>query len=147
MTDKFERITLLKKSVFFSQVNTDDLQFVAQSLEEESYFTGDRIFEINDNGDQLYIIVSGKIGISLSENPQDKNFIRIFGPGDCFGEMNLLDNLPRSATAHVVEDCIVLTLNKNKLLGLIMSYPEISIAMLRSLSLRLRDTTLKSTSH
>ena len=53
--------------------------------------------------------------------------------------MNLLDDLPRSATAHVLEDSSVLALEKTRLKGLMQSYPDISIGMLRSLSLRMRE--------
>jgi CRP-like cAMP-binding protein len=57
--------------------------------------------------------------------------------------MNLLDNQPRSASAHVLEDATTLSLDKTRLRGLMQSYPEISIGMLRSLSLRLREANRK----
>jgi CRP/FNR family cyclic AMP-dependent transcriptional regulator len=53
--------------------------------------------------------------------------------------MNLLDDLPRSASAHALEDTTILSLEKTRLRGLLQSYPEISIGMLRSLSLRVRE--------
>jgi CRP-like cAMP-binding protein len=57
--------------------------------------------------------------------------------------MNLLDDLPRSATAEVIEDTTLLSLEKTRLRGLIQSYPDMSVGMLRSLSLRLRDANQK----
>jgi len=139
VSDLFKRVLLLKQSPIFSMVATDDLRMVAGSLEQEDFYRGDRIFEINDQGDHLYLLVSGSVGISIDPDPNSTSFIVTLGPGDCFGEMNLLDGLPRSATAHVIEDSVVLTLDKSRLRGLILSYPEISIGMLRSLSLRLRE--------
>ena len=144
MPDLFDRILLLKRSPVFSRVATDDLRHVAQALEEEHYFTGDRIFEINAQGDHLYLLVSGRVGISLDTDSSSRNFIATLGPGDCFGEMNLLDDQPRSATAHVLEDSTVLALAKARLRGLILSYPELSIGMLRSLSLRLREANARA---
>jgi CRP-like cAMP-binding protein len=126
-------------------VATEDLRMVAGSLEQVHFYSGDRIFEINDQGDHLYLLVSGSVGISIDPDPNSKNFIATLGAGDCFGEMNLLDDLPRSGTAHVLEDSVVLTLEKSRLRGLILSYPEISIGMLRSLSMRLRHANLRST--
>jgi CRP-like cAMP-binding protein len=137
--DLFERILLLKRSMVFSEVSTDDLRHVAQALEEERYFGGDRVFDIGDQGDHMYILVSGKIGLSLDEAPGGKAVFAVLGPGEHFGEMNLLDGLPRSATAQVLEDSRLLVLEKTRLHGLIMSYPEISLGMLRRLSLRVRD--------
>ena len=134
-----ERIALLKQTDVFSEVPTDDLLFVAKELEEIKFFSGDRVFDINDSGDRMYIIVNGKIGISISPDPSIKDFIITLGSGSSFGEMNLLDNIPRSATAHVLEDTFLLTLEKNKLLGLLKSYPELSLGILRALSFKVRE--------
>jgi CRP/FNR family transcriptional regulator, cyclic AMP receptor protein len=142
MTDLFERILLLKKSNVFSKVATEDLHIVAQSLEIKSYLSGDRVFNIDDQGDLMYILQEGKIGISTNHNPDIKEFIVTLGPGDCFGEMNLLDELPRSATAHVIDDSILLSLHKEKLHGLIINYPDLSLGILKSLSIKLRETTI-----
>ena len=143
MPDLFDRLILLKKSPIFSLVMTDDLRVVAQAMEKQEYFAGDCIFEIGDQGDHLYIIVSGKVGISLESKSSDKSYIATLSSGDCFGEMNLLDDLPRSATAEVIEDTALLSLEKTRLRGLIQSYPDMSVGMLRSLSLRLRDANQK----
>jgi CRP-like cAMP-binding protein len=143
MPDLFDRLILLKKSPIFSMVMTDDLRVVAQAMEKQQYFAGDRIFEIGDQGDHLYIIVSGKVGISLESKSAKTSYIATLSSGDCFGEMNLLDDLPRSATAEVIEDTTLLSLEKTRLRGLIQSYPDMSIGMLRSLSLRLRDANQK----
>ncbi|GBE07463.1 cAMP receptor protein [bacterium BMS3Bbin11] len=144
MPDLFERILLLKQSPMFSEVSTEDLRIVAQMLEEESYFIGDRIFDINEHGDSMYILQSGRIGISLNPDPTINEFIVELVSGECFGEMNLLDELPRSASAHVLEDSIVLSLEKSRLRGLIINYPELSLGMLKGLSLRLRKANLKN---
>ncbi len=145
MSDLFQRLLLLKQSPIFYQVPTSDLRMVAGCLEQKQFFRGDRVFEINDQGDQLYLLVSGKVGISIDRNPDSNNHVAVLGPGDCFGEMNLLDDLPRSATAHVLEDATVLTLEKSRLRGLILSYPEISIGMLQALSRRLREANRHTT--
>ena len=55
MPDIFDRLMLLKQSSVFSMVSTDDLRVVAQSLEQQDYFSGDCVFEINDQGDHLYL--------------------------------------------------------------------------------------------
>ena len=143
MSDLIERILLLKKSPAFNHVKTEDLRTVAQALEEETYFSGESVFEIGEHGDCMYIIQAGKIGISLDAATKDtRHFIAQLAEGDCFGEMNLLDDLPRSASAHVIDDTTLLVLEKSRLRGLIISYPELSLGMLKSLSLRLREANL-----
>jgi len=141
MKEIFERILLLKGSDVFSQASTEDLRAVAQALELELYAAGDRIFDIDGHGDHMYIVQSGQIGISTHPDPKVEEFVAVLGPGDAFGEMNLLDELPRSATAHVIEDAEILALEKARLRRLIIDYPELSLGMLKSLSLRLRKIT------
>jgi CRP/FNR family cyclic AMP-dependent transcriptional regulator len=139
MADLFDRILLLKESNIFSKVSTDDLRYVAQALEEDVFFAGERVFDMNDQGDHLYIVTAGKIGISIDPDPAKKEYVAFISPGEAFGEMNLVDDLPRSATAHVIEDTRVLALEKSRLRGLLLSYPEISIGMMRALSLKVRE--------
>ncbi|MFV2005357.1 MAG: Crp/Fnr family transcriptional regulator [Gammaproteobacteria bacterium] len=146
MSDLYDRILLLKKSAFFGQVKTEDLKVAAQSLEEENYFTGDRVFDVDEYGDCMYIIQQGRVGISLEKNSQLKNlnFVAELGEGECFGEMNLLDDLPRSASAHIIKDSVLLSLEKSRLKGLIINYPELSLGMLKGLSIRLREANLRN---
>lgn len=139
MPDLFEKILLLKNSGIFNEINTEDLRFVADVLEEEQYFEGDRIFEKNDRGEYMYFIIDGEVGIALEKNTND--FVATMTVGECFGEMNLLDDLPRSASAIVMQSTTVLKLSQGRLRGLIMSYPELALGMLKSLSLKLRETT------
>ncbi len=139
MADLFDRILFLKESSIFSKVTTDDLRYIAQALEEDVFFAGEHVFDINDQGDHLYIITEGKIGISIDPDPSKKEYVAFIGPGEVFGEMNLVDDLPRSATAHAIEDTRVLALEKSRLSGLLLSYPEIGIGMMRALSLKIRE--------
>jgi CRP-like cAMP-binding protein/HEAT repeat protein len=139
MSTQNDRILLLKQSNLFSEVNIDDLRLVAGALSESEYFPGERVFDIGEQGDHLYIIIEGRIGISLSPDPEQKEFVATPGAGEHFGEMNLLDDLPRSATAHVLEKTRLLSLEKARLRGLILSYPEISLGIMRGLSMVVRE--------
>ena len=141
--DIFDRILLLKKSPVFEQVLTEDLRYVAKSMEAENFLAGECIFNKGENGDHMYVIESGRVGISLNGGHQQSGFVAELGPGECFGEMNLLDNLPRSATAHVLDDTSMLTLDSTRLRGLIIRHPELALGMLKGLSLRLRQTNEK----
>jgi CRP-like cAMP-binding protein len=141
--DLFERILMIKRSQVFSAVPTDSLRVVANELKEESFVAGERVFDIHEQGDHMYIIESGSVGISLHPKPEVKEFVAVLGPGECFGEMGMLDDLPRSATAHVLEDTRCLTLEKSRLYALIIRYPELALGILRSMSLRLREANEK----
>ena len=142
MTGLLDRILLLKRSPIFSEVNTEDLRAVAMELEDEDYFEGDTVFEINHYGEHMYIVQTGKVGISIENNPKTAKYIATLGAGDCFGEMNLLDDQARSATAIVLEDAHLLSLQQSRLHGLIIQYPQLSLGIMKSLSLRLRTANL-----
>lgn len=143
MTGLFDRILLLKAAPVFASVYTEDLRVVASELEEEVCFAGERIFDINEPSERMYIIEKGKIGISILPDPTVKTFVATLGPKECFGEMGLFDDSPRSATAHVLEDSTLLALEKAKLRALLLRYPELALGMLRGLSLRLREVNRK----
>lgn len=145
MADIFEKVYLLKRAPAFAGVNTEDLRVLAQELREESCHAGERLFDLNDPPDNVYIISQGSIGISIEEDPASRNFVAVLGPGECFGEMSVLDGLPRSATAHVLEDTVLYALAEAKLRGLIVQYPELALGLLRSMSRRLREVTRRIT--
>jgi CRP/FNR family cyclic AMP-dependent transcriptional regulator len=134
-----ERILLLKRVPFFESLRTDQLRYIAPILEPVVWIRGEHVVLKGDPADTLYIIVSGRIGISLPDDPNSDDFVATLQDGDCFGEMGVLDDLPRSATAHALQDTEALALGKDKLHGLLLSYPELGVGMLRAMSRRLRQ--------
>jgi CRP/FNR family cyclic AMP-dependent transcriptional regulator len=134
----FERIILLKGVPFFELLRTDQLRYLAAALEPVAWPAKEIIFERGEAGDAMYIIVSGKVGISLSETPSLEDLIAEYGPGEFFGEMAILDDQPRSASVVSVEGTEAYSLSKEKTRGLLLAYPELGTGMLRALSRRLR---------
>lgn len=143
MSLHLERVLLLAKVPLFAYLRTDQLSRLAPLLEPVAWAKGERVFDMGDMGLELYIITSGHIGISVDPDPTRHTFVNELRAGDCLGEMALIDNEPRSATAHVLEDTQALALDKDRLHGLLMSYPELGIGMLRALSQRLRAVSSK----
>jgi len=138
MRSMLETIMLLKKVSYFELLRTDQLRHVIPLLESTGWVAGERVFDIGDVSEEMYIIVKGRIGISINTDPTQREFITELKYGDCFGEMGILDDQIRSATAHVLEDTEALVLGKEKLHGLLLSYPELGVGVLRAMSRRLR---------
>lgn len=138
MSQLFERVLILTKVPLFAYLRTDQLSRLAPLLEPAAWPKGVRIFDMGDMGLEMYIITSGRIGISVDPDTSKPVFIAELKAGDVLGEMALIDSEPRSATAHVLEDVQALALDKEKLHGLLMSYPELGIGILHALSQRLR---------
>jgi len=134
----FERIVLLKGVPFFELLSTDQLRHLAAALEPIAWPGRDVIFEKGEPGDAMYIIVSGRVGISLGDTPSFEDFITELGPGEFFGEMAILDDQPRSASAVAVDCTEGYSLGKDKTRSLLLAYPELGTGMLRAMSRRLR---------
>lgn len=138
MSFHFERVLLLTKVPLFAYLRTDQLSRLAPLLEPVAWPQGVRVFDMGDIGLELYIITAGRVGISVDPDPSRPVYISELKAGDSLGEMALIDNELRSATAHVLEDTEALALDNEKFQGLLLSYPELGIGMLRALSQRLR---------
>lgn len=144
MGNIYDRIKLLKQSPLFSEVSVEDLKEVAAALEDEHLLRGDRVFIKGEYGEEMYIIETGRVGIAIEDEGEQPSFVAELGPGECFGEMHLLDSQPRSATVHVIDDCRLLTLGKAKLRTLVTAFPQISFGIMKALSLRLREANRKN---
>ena len=81
----FERILLLKRVPFFEILRTEQLSHVALLLDQVGWVVGEVAFVKGEVGDDMYIITSGRIGISLQEDYTGNQFVAELGPGECFG--------------------------------------------------------------
>lgn len=134
----YEQILLLKKVPFFSMLRTDQLHHLVAILEPVGWMRGETVFEQGDPADCMYLIISGRIGIFLAAEGEGKTCVAELTNGDFFGEMGLLDELPRSATGQVLLDTEAYAMGKEKLRGLLLAYPELGLGMLKALSRRMR---------
>ncbi|MCF8178085.1 MAG: cyclic nucleotide-binding domain-containing protein [Sulfuritalea sp.] len=135
----FKHLLLLKKSRVFAAVPLEDLRVVAEQLRDEVYVAGEEVFCRGDVADRMYIVRSGLIEIVLDSESESEYVASTLGPGEAFGEMGLFDRQPRSATARVIENVELLSLNRDKLHDLLLSYPHIALGLLHGMSLRLRN--------
>jgi CRP-like cAMP-binding protein len=99
---------------------------------------GTVLFREGDQGRTMYVIRSGKVNIWKQISDSDIT-LAVLGPGEFFGEMALLEGLPRSAGATVVEDAMLIELEQNAFGTLIRKNGEIALRLMRRLSSRLRE--------
>ncbi len=96
------------------------------------------IMKEGEAGIFMYIVVEGRVAVSI----KDKVVERV-GPGGVFGEMALVNQSPRAATATAETDCSLLTVNRNDFLALVKSRPEFGVALLKSVAERMRHLTAR----
>lgn len=132
-----ERLELLHRIPLFAELSLDDLQSLDAQLRSRKASAGECLFAEGEAGDCLYILVSGKVAISRSQ--QGKNqLLAELESGQPVGEMALLDEQPRSATATLLEDAELLRLDKLRFHSLVMQRPQILLGMCKVLATRLR---------
>lgn len=107
-----------------------------------TYKEGEVIFKENDLGTEMYIIQTGSVAVDKDIKGQ-KRRLAVFGKGDFFGEMALLESLPRTATVTAIEDCEVVCIDSATFDTMIRSNIEIAVRMLRKFSVRVRESDRK----
>jgi hypothetical protein len=101
---------------------------------------GTVLFNEGDEGEEMYIIRSGKVAIK-KRVAHGEITVAVLEKGDFFGEMAMLEHIPRTAGAEVVEDGDLIVIGSDVFGDMVKSNPEIGVRMLRKYSLRLRETT------
>ncbi len=139
-----KKIEFLKNLKIFEGVKKKHLIYILENLQERKYIKGETIFAENDIGRAFFIVFSGKVALYRKDKFEDKNvLISEVGPGEFFGEMALLEEMPRTATAIAAEETAVFMLFKTKLEHLLFSRPQIGVHVIyhlsRVLSARLRS--------
>lgn len=115
-----------------------DLLRVAQMCQLETFRRAETIFTEREPGGCLYVVMSGRVKIFGSSTQGRSKTFAFLEPGDFFGEMSLIDEEARSASASALEDTVLIMLKSEDYRKLILSRPTIGLAVLKTLSARLR---------
>lgn len=99
---------------------------------------GELIFEEGDRGSHMYIIESGEVEIVKRAGGNERRVAKL-GPGNFFGEMAVLEAMPRSASARCLSNCRLLPIDTPTFQRMLHDYPEITVRILKRLSERLRN--------
>jgi CRP/FNR family transcriptional regulator, cyclic AMP receptor protein len=129
---------LLRMVPIFSELPEKDLEVLTGLAVRRHYAKDVVIFFEKEQGDTLFMIVSGRVKVSILGDDTREVILSVLGAGDFFGEMALLDDEPRSASAIAVEDCELLTLQRADVQRLMTSNPSMTLALVRVLTARLR---------
>lgn len=98
---------------------------------------GEFVFQAGDSGANMFIIEDGSVELFINANGEEKQ-LAVMEQGDFFGEMAILEDQPRSASARALSECQLLRIDKSTFNEMLRQNPEIAVRMLRKLSRRLR---------
>ena len=128
----------LKKVPVFADISVKDLKLISKRIVERKYPKGSYLFFENEEGNTLFIIVAGLVKIFKSDKSGRVKTLAYLKEGDFFGEMAMLDQEKRSASAVIVEDSEVMILNRSDFQHELLNRPLIAIKLLKTLCTRLR---------
>jgi HEAT repeat protein len=133
-----ERIILLREVPLFAELDPDDLKQIADVAREQLYPAGAVLFREGEEGDELYVLASGKVCVTKGSNGSEK-IVAKRGVGEFLGEMAIFESAERSATVRAEDDVRALVIDANAFKSILRDRPEVSLAVLRVLSRRLRE--------
>jgi CRP/FNR family cyclic AMP-dependent transcriptional regulator len=136
-----QRLQALKKMSLFVDLTRREMKIVSGFMHERSFMQDEIVYDEGDEGQALYFILEGKV--LICPQGQKEHPIAVLESGSFFGEVALLDGLPRSAQVVAADNCKLEVLFRGDFLGLMSSHAvigsKIALQLARHLSLRLRD--------
>ena len=122
-----------REGATFSQDLLQQLDDALQHATTVRFESGKPIMREGEAGVSMYVVMQGTVGIFIRDNEVEK-----INAGGTFGEMALVDQSPRTASAIAQSECVLLSVNRTALMALVKAQPGIGIAMMRSIADRLR---------
>ncbi|HZS34515.1 MAG TPA: cyclic nucleotide-binding domain-containing protein [Methylomirabilota bacterium] len=126
------RVGILARTAVFAGLPRRLLARLAVQLFEKSYAPAELVFAEGDPGKGLFVVLDGEVEI-VRETLQGPQRIVTFGPGTAFGELALIDDLPRSATARATAPTRLLILYRTHFEQLVAGDRSVALLVMRNL--------------
>lgn len=131
---------ILARTGLFQRLEPRVRSTMTSQLDRVNFPCGHTVFAEGEPGDQLFIIISGKVKIGRRSPDGRENLLTIMGPTDILGELSLLDPGPRTSSATTITDVRAVSMERHVLRAWIADRPEFTEQLLRVLARRLRRT-------
>ncbi|MBN2061398.1 MAG: Crp/Fnr family transcriptional regulator [Deltaproteobacteria bacterium] len=128
----------LKKLWLFSELPVREMEHIFEISKKRHYPRGSIVIYQGDKAEFLYLILKGRIKVTLCHPNGKEVILNTLKEGDYFGEVSVFDQQPHSATIMTETDSEFLAISRETFKEMIMKYPEISLKMLKEMSMRLR---------
>lgn len=141
-------ISFLRNVPIFAELEDKDLQKIVHLGTRQKYKKGNIVVLEQESGAALFVIISGKVKVVRMDEDGREVILSMFGPGEFFGEMSLLDGMARSASVVATVKSELFMIHRRDFLELLHEYPSVAISLLAELAMRLRkaDMQIKSLS-
>lgn len=130
----------------FAGLTTGELRTVDGLLHRRTYIRDEIVFDEGEEGQAIYFILQGRVLICRQGRPVDGAIAEI-GSGQCFGELALLDDVPRMAQVRAADNCALAVLFREDFLNLLQTHSmvasKLSLQLSRLIGGRLRDAVYR----
>ena len=130
---------LLRNVPLLCLLGDEELALLTRVVTRKSYARGSQILGAGDPTDSLYILISGRIKVFMSDLDGKEVILSILEPNEFFGEMGLIDNSPRSASVVALEPCELICIAKPDFKHCLADNFEMAMTVMRGLVKRLRE--------
>jgi CRP/FNR family cyclic AMP-dependent transcriptional regulator len=134
---------VLKAVPLFASFPDEQLRLLTPVITRRSLPRSTTVMASGDPTDSLYIVLSGRLKVMMSDAEGKEVILSILGPGEFFGEMGLIDDAPRSASVVSIEACELLSIAKRDFKKSLAENFEMAQAVMRGLVRRLREADRK----
>jgi len=135
-------VSLLGEIPLFSSLDDDEKKLLAEVVDTRTFKVGDVLFRHGDPGHAMYVVSKGQIEIFIKDHAGQKIVLTEARAGDVFGELALLDEGPRSATAIATQESELIELDRGDLLLLVTKRPESALHMLGAMGAMTRKADM-----
>lgn len=129
----------LESCKLFASLSPDEMASLKRAMRQASFSGGTEIFREGDAGDALYVVASGRVQISAVMGDGERQMLSRVPPGEVFGELAVIDNQPRSATAIAEVDSTLYVVPRDQMITMLTCSPQFSFSMMREITQRLRE--------
>jgi CRP-like cAMP-binding protein len=128
----------LRSVNLFADLKDNELETISRILYVNTYHRGQLIFQEGEDGNALFVVLKGRVKVCLYDEEGREYVLDVIGKDGFFGELALIDELPRSANAIAMEASDLLIVRRADFTKLLMENPSISVNILKVLAGRLR---------
>jgi len=134
---------LIRNVPLFSLLRDTELVLLTQVLLRKPYPKNSTVVAAGDPADALYIVISGRLKVIMSDKEGREVILAILNQGDFFGEMGLIDQAPRSATVVAIDSCELLTMTRADFTKCLQKNFDLTMNVILGLVKRLREADRK----
>jgi CRP/FNR family transcriptional regulator, cyclic AMP receptor protein len=129
---------VLRRAPLFQALDDDGAAALQAGVTIVELARAERLFDEGASGNQLYVVLDGKIKLTRAAADGRENLLSVVGPGEMFGELSLFDPRPRTASAIAVTDSRLGALAHDDLRNWLTGRPDVALHLLQALAQRLR---------